>query len=211
MFLSPSKVRMFVKEPQICEQALWDILNQAPEGITEFDLIKQLQEAPYCCLADVDLVQPLGLFQTHFSLFHFLYRMRNHWFELEKGVLEIISTRIRLRSYQPGQLILQLDDPLAEYYLDWTNYTATSQEDVEQMLDQFWQDFDRYYSAGALMSGAEYAEACATLDLTGPFTALELKQQYRKLMHQHHPDKGGDLSVSQAIEHAYRKLKASLI
>lgn len=201
---------MFIKTPQICEQALWEILTQQPEGIKEFDLIKQLQSEPYECLHPTDLAEPLTLFQTHFSLFHFLYQMRSHWYDLEKGQLEIISTHIRLLPYHAGCSAIQQHDPLAEYYLDWNNYSATSKKDVEVMIDEFWQAFAAYYSSGAKMSGDEYKLACTTLGLSDGFSFQELKQQYRKLMHMHHPDKGGDLHTSQTIEHAYRRLKSSL-
>lgn len=201
---------MFIKAPQICEQALWQILALEPEGIQEFDLIKRLQAPPYCCLDHTDLVQPIRLFQTHFALFHFLYQMRNHWLDLEKGCLEIVSTHIRLLPYQAHQSSIELHDPLVDYYLDWQNYTNTSSEDVELMLDQFWKRFDDYYTAPAPLSDEDYRSACKLMDVSVPFSLAELKQQYRKLMHHHHPDKGGQLEQCQAIEHAYRQLKQSM-
>jgi DnaJ-class molecular chaperone len=35
----------------------------------------------------------------------------------------------------------------------------------------------------------------------------ELKQQYRKLQHENHPDKGGKIEMSQSVQHAYTQLR----
>jgi DnaJ-class molecular chaperone len=37
-------------------------------------------------------------------------------------------------------------------------------------------------------------------------TLLELKQQYRKLQHKNHPDKGGSIRASQSVLQAYSQL-----
>ena len=39
----------------------------------------------------------------------------------------------------------------------------------------------------------------------------ELKQQYRKLQHENHPDKGGEIKVSQLILQAYTQLRRHII
>jgi DnaJ-class molecular chaperone len=70
---------------------------------------------------------------------------------------------------------------------------------VQQLLDDFWR---------ALRGNQQQPEALATLGLSGRESAAEQKQQYRLLVQQHHPDKGGDAEQFRLIQAAWEQLRS---
>jgi hypothetical protein len=190
---------------------LQEILNtfqsQFTAGISEFELITLLKQPPYSLFDEDALRDPLTLFQTHFVLFHSLYHLRNEWREQKVGELDIRATQIKLDSILSFDAGLQASDPLADYYLDWTNLSATDQAGVNDLLNSFWQkmagvDDSHYFSQEAVN------EAILTLQITSIeyLSLAQLKQQYRKLQHAKHPDKGGSVEDSQQVLQAYTTL-----
>jgi hypothetical protein len=190
---------------------LQEILNafqsQFTAGISEFELITALKQPPYSLFDEDALRDPLTLFQTHFVLFHSLYHLRNEWREQKVGELDIRATQIKLDSILSFDADLQVADPLADYYLDWTNLSATDPAEVNDLLNSFWQkiagvDVNHYFSQEALN------EAMLILQITSikGLSLVQLKQQYRKLQHANHPDKGGSVEGSQQVLQAYTTL-----
>jgi hypothetical protein len=190
---------------------LQEILNtfqsQFTEGIGEFELITLLKQPPFWLFDEAALRDPLTLFQTHFVLFHSLYHLRNEWRQQKVGELDIRATQIKLDPILSFDAGLQVADPLADYYLDWTNLSATDQAGINDLLNRFWQkmagvDINHYLSQAALN------EAISTLQITSleGLSLLQLKQQYRKLQHVNHPDKGGSAEGSQQVLQAYTTL-----
>ena len=66
-------------------------------GISEFDLIALLKRPPYSLFDEDALRDPLMLFQTHFLVFHALYKLQIKWRESGEGRLDIHTTKILLR------------------------------------------------------------------------------------------------------------------
>lgn len=89
------------------------------------------------------------------------------------------------------------DPALKAYYLDISHYFETTAEEVDELLNSFWrrylkqEDQDQAYRRLGLEPGASYTE---------------VKQRYRQLAQQHHPDKGGDNKTFQEIAAAKRLL-----
>ena len=59
------------------------------------------------------------------------------------------------------------------------------------------------------ISDLELKRACITMEIDSVeyMNLSELKQQYRKLQHENHPDKGGKIEISQSVLHAYTQLR----
>jgi hypothetical protein len=188
--------------------ALVTFRPQFEEGISEYDLIKALKSPPYLVFDEHALGDALMMFQTHFVLFHCLYQLKNQWREQKIGQLDIGLTRITLLPILESAANIQTEDPLANYYLDWSNLSATNENDVEALLDSFWQKMVGY-DHHAKLSGSALERACITMEIDAlkDINLSELKQQYRKLQHENHPDKGGRNEVSQSILQAYTKLR----
>ena len=185
----------------LLENKVYLALQQFPEGIKEFDLIHYLREEDAELLPQGQLSDSLTLFQTHFLLFHILYRLRDELRHSKDYELEINALNIQLQPYQDTsqrffqeiKQILIHHDPLRDYYLNLKNLQETGQDDVEQLLTKFWTK---------LSSGEERLQALQVLELEDGIDYISIKQQYRRLAMQHHPDRGGDEYQLQIINAA---------
>lgn len=195
-------------------QALEAELDTLRRGVSEYLLIKKLSEAPYHLFDPDALREPLTLFQTHFVLFHCLYRLKLKLAEQYTGELTVSALSIQLRAFPSSHRAVQhetlvavsRDDSLQRYYLDWQHFGTTQSQDVEQMLDSFWQNMHTYTNVKVRPEDIE--RACALLQLVEEDwrNSAIVKRQYRKLQHQYHPDKGGDLQSAQRLTWAYQIL-----
>ena len=196
------------------------VLLEHPRGISEHALLTDLQKPPYYFFATDALKNSLSLFQTHFMLFHCLYRLQKRWLESGRGRLQISALNIVLEPLSIDQAItavnlnasklessnmqtsqLQFADPLAQYYLNLDHFTSTTHEDVNILLAGAWKKLFNPVSSGC------FTESLELMELTLPLTLADLKAQYRRLAQRYHPDKGGDDEHFKAICRAYHQLK----
>nr|MDN4503207.1 DNA-J related domain-containing protein [Alteromonadaceae bacterium BrNp21-10] len=185
---------------------LQNILLEHTDGISEYALFKILQSAPYQLFEAEDLQDPLRLFQSHFIVFNALYHIREKWLSDHLGLLHIGCIRIRLAPWQSGQEGLVQQDKLRTYYLNWQHLADTDQQQVESLLDRFWLKFAGLAPAESNNS-MSLQQALELLSLESPYSAQQLKQQYRKMLHRHHPDKGGENDHTGLLHQAYQRLK----
>ena len=176
--------------------ALTAILRQYPEGISEYLLLKQV--AAQFDFFESQQDSPLDLFQRHFYLFHTLYRLQQTLLAEQQGHLDISPLEIRLRPFCASHSDeLAPADPLRLYYLDIQHLYNTDQAQVDDLLAHFWT---------RLMQRDQRSEALAILDLVDPVDDRAIKQRYRELVMQHHPDRGGDTAKIQLINAALASL-----
>ncbi|WP_158969278.1 DNA-J related domain-containing protein [Paraglaciecola sp. L3A3] len=186
------------------QNILRDIVVNASDGLTEYELLKQLQSPAYRVFQQQDLQDPLVLFQTHFIIFNALYHLKQTYLQEQLGILEISCLSIRLTPWQPGQAGLQQQDKLAEYYLNWQHLAETDQQAVEKLLDSFWQGLSGNSTKSTATMSTD--EALKVLELTELSCPQIIKKQYRKMLHKHHPDKGGSTSHTRLLHQAYESL-----
>lgn len=173
---------------------LHEILKCHPQGLTEFELLEALREHPDTLIGEGRLDDSLTLFQTHFILFHALYRLRESLLAEGEETLWIHVLRIQLLPLtQAGEQAMGAHDPLRDYYLDLSHLESTSQAAVDAMLGRFW---DRYVRQD------RRAEALQILELDAGADEAVIRAQYRRLAMRHHPDRGGDTERLQAINEA---------
>lgn len=197
------------------KHALADILLARVEPITEFALIKQLQQAPYGVFGTTALQGSLNLFQTHFLVFHCLYLLRADWRQLELGYLRIEPLAIGLEPL-PSALAegdkgtkVASHDPLQAYYLDLSQLAATSAEDVDALINNFWCQLDAPVTE---VSADERSQALLVMQLNAmPANEKQLKREFRQRVHQAHPDKGGSAAAMQQLQWAYHVIHNALI
>lgn len=175
---------------------LLDILLGATSELSEHALLRTLADKlPYFDITDLD---PLGLFQRHFLLFHCLYRLQQDLRAHELGQLLISALTIRVEPYLSGQPEqLEPADPLRSYYLDLSHLEMTGAVEVDEMLANFWRRLARH---------DHRSEALAILGLSDPVANPEIKQRYRELVMTHHPDRGGDTARIQILNAAMAEL-----
>ena len=178
--------------------SLADLVLQAlethPLGISEYELIQWLKNTGHGCFQDVVFWDQLSLFQTHFILFHTLYQLRQKCWENKRARLEINPLKIILLPIEESTRNDMVEnDPLLDYYLDLNNLKNTSADDITELLTNFWQ---------TLSNKDQRAAALRELELTDPVDYVKIKQQHRRLVMRHHPDRGGNNQKLQTINTA---------
>lgn len=191
------------------DDLVYDLLRYGSAPLKEFDLLKQLQamglfdglQKAYAKQAD------LLLFKQHFIIKNCLYRLQQRLWQSRQAYLNISLTEISLLPYPEaitdagqGQALAEVDQNLAAYYLDWTNFD-TSAEQVDALLASFWL---RFHAADDLLL------AYQTLELEPGAELSEIKQRYKIMAQANHPDKGGDGERFIACRQAYQLLKTAL-
>ncbi len=168
-------------------------LRQREDGISEYDLLKHLQRLGFFEFARASAMSPCEIFRAHFLLYHALYRLRDRLLGEQQAWLEIDVLKIRLLPYRQGADALVSADRLREYYLDLDNMRDTTEQEVYELLASFW---------NRLGKNEKRQDALAVLGLQDPVDEQTIKQAYRRLVMQHHPDRGGDKVRLQAINAA---------
>lgn len=97
---------------------------------------------------------------------------------------------------------------LRQYYLNWNNFEKTTQQNVCDLIDSFWQSMST--KPPTQLSNDNLTNALHVLELEQCVALTDLKKQYKKLSNLHHPDKGGNLVKFQKITLAYQYLKQQL-
>ncbi len=174
----------------VLENQLLALLTANLAGFSEYQLLKHLRECQPL-FATFNPREPLSLFRGHFLLFHVLYRLQERLRETRCGHLMIEPLRIVL---QPAETVadwmhhtgaLTVDDAtvVGHWYADLERLTTVTVAEVVALLHRF----------QAARSGNKQRQAAlAVLGLQDPVGDAAIKQRYRQLVGQCHPDRGGD-------------------
>jgi hypothetical protein len=193
------ELSFFVKMPDNpFKTAILTLIRESPLGLSEYDLIQRLQERDHS-FAFAGESADLALFRKHFLVMNALYQLQSELFGAGM-YLSVSPLDIRLEPLQTAGLALAPAEnaaPLREYYLNWDNFVQTGRADVAAMLRRF---RARYLALD------ERRQAMQSLDLPADASWKKIKQTYRRLAAQHHPDKGGDPARFRAIRVAYEIL-----
>jgi len=176
-----------------------EILKNNKEDISEYLLIQKLEES------GIDFPREssseLELFKKHFLVMNALYKLQDELI-VDGYFLTVTSLSIKLDEIKSRSDKLDLVDytdiKLSKYYLDWDNYKNTSPQDVNDLLNGFW---EKYFAAD------KKADALNTLGIKSNVSLDGIKSAYRKLAAKHHPDKGGSHQKFIEIREAYEVLK----
>lgn len=186
-------------EPGFAE-AVWEILELHPDGLSEYNFIKQLKARGFFAFLEPRPAPPHVLFCAHFLLFHTLYRLRDAEHGARRATLTISPFLIERRPYLGAKPGLEQNDPLYEYYSDLSNLEVMDEAQVRQLLDGFWQQIEQR---------EHRQEALEVLGLADPVDNATIKKTYKRLAMIHHPDRGGSSEHLQAIHTAMNRLLGS--
>lgn len=180
------------------QTTLLELLEHHPDGISEYELFNQLTALNFPDYHEPARRPALGLFRAHFALFHALYRLRDRLWDERRAQLDIHTLCIQLSPYcaQSSDLPCRRD-PLRDYYLDARHLQDTMASDVDQLLGKFWRRFG---------PRNQRAQALSVLGLNDPVDDTTIKQTWRRLAMQHHPDRGGSAQRLQEINAALTAL-----
>ena len=178
---------------------LISILAGLETPIKEYDLMLELTDRGFDGFADFGS-DSFELFRAHFVLFNALYSLRQHFMEDGGPYLEISALRIGFTgdANDVSSALSLESDTIANYYLDWKNLHDTTREDVEAMLDSFWEKFAGLDSR---------SDALDILGLDEGASQGDIKRRYRELAFKHHPDRGGDAEAFKKVASAMKTLQ----
>ncbi|MCX4025461.1 DnaJ domain-containing protein [Endozoicomonas sp. SM1973] len=179
--------------------AILDLLKNTHLPVSLYQIITHLRS-----LNLVDERQGnLALFRLNFLVMNALFQLQQELIT-EQLYLRISSLAIRLeplhKTDQTALSIIDNDESLRQYYLDWNNLTNTTEQDVEALLSRFWKRF---------LSADKRVDALLVLELPVGADWSTIQQSYRRLAAQHHPDKGGCPQRFIEIREAYEILQKS--
>lgn len=180
-------------------QALLSLRLHAGEPLSEYELLRWLQEPGQGIFSATALQDTVAMFRAHFLLMHCLYRLRQQWASEQSALLEISALRIQKHPWPEASAATVPDqhDPIAGYYLNLEEL-QTPEDDINRLLRSFWQ---------RMLLPQDEPDDWNTLELQPPADAGILRLQYRKLAMRHHPDRGGDPERFRAVQSAYQRLR----
>jgi hypothetical protein len=174
-------------------ESILAVLRTHPAGLSEYEFLRALRHAGVRPFDRLQLNQPMGLYCSHFLLFHCLYRLQEE-LRAQGEDLRIDCLRIRVGRLSRTPLgTMGAPDPLRAYYLDLRQLQRVGEEEVARLLGGFWV---RY------RGDDRREQALRVLGLADPVSGEEIKLQYRRLVMRHHPDRGGDKEMLQALNAA---------
>ncbi|MGV2988630.1 DNA-J related domain-containing protein [Vibrio sp. E150_011] len=144
------------------------------------------------------------LFKRNFLLMNALYQLQgllipDKWLNLEAMAIELLP-------FSPSIHNLSVDDPLREYYLDWSHYDADSSE-VKRLLNAFWDRYQEQVGSHEVTMSQKAAFEFFELDCLA--TPKEIRQAWRRLALKWHPDReGGDAEQFTLACEAWSQLKS---
>ncbi|MEH6471252.1 MAG: DNA-J related domain-containing protein [Halopseudomonas sp.] len=176
------------------------ILRDNPDGLSEYQLLGQLEFDGLRLDDEPGVSAELLLFRKHFLVMNALYRLQPVMWE-EGCYLSISALCIALQPVADSSDMRVLnpagEEAIRDYYLDWNEFEQSSSESVEQLLNSFWQ---RYFADDKRLA------ALAVFELDADCSWSEIRSAYRRQAAIHHPDRGGDSQQFRQAREAYELL-----
>lgn len=192
-------------ELQLLTDSLHSLLVSGKK-YTEFELITCLKSPPFELFDKNALQDNLSLFQHHFVLFHCLYQLQVLWLNEEAGYLKISALEIQKKDVKTAQLEESADAKIRDYYQELDNLNDTSEQDVEALLDSFWEKFGtaKYWQKP---SAADVQTAFRFFAIDEQASWRQVRKAYLRFQSDYHPDKGGETEKSQQASLYFEILK----
>lgn len=203
----PAQTAVSAHDDDIAETLL-ALLRLHPEGMSEHALLHALHAQRVAGFDVLCFDAPLALFRTHFRLFHHLYRLADKLVDQHRAQLHISPLCIRLEHstsapiHRPASSAQApvMPDPLRSYYLDIRHLETTTPDALAAMLHRV-RHLDRPRRPVQVRR-----EALQVLGLNEGADRNTIRRRYRRLVQDHHPDRGGDTRRLQAINAAMEVL-----
>lgn len=196
-------------------QAISPIINVLKQAIvpgrrfSEHELIKLMSQQGLAPFDTLNLSLNSHLFSAHFLMRHCLYHLQDEYAAQtpQHYILALSALGAQLFAYERSatgaskalntEALETESSALRAYYLDIRHYFETTEEQVDALLNSFWQ---RY------LSQDDVSAAYQSLELAPGASLSEVKSAYRRLAQSQHPDKGGNSQAFAKISAAKRLL-----
>lgn len=177
--------------------SILQVLRATEKQLAIHELLQALKaQAPLPNLHDNE---QLALFRLNWLMMNGLYQLQQS-FLASKRYLHISTLDIHLEPLAQGVAIEQAlqRDNLRSYYLDWSNFSDTTVDEVKALLEGL------YWPKPSVQV---LAEARQLLEVDEQASMKQVQQAYRRKVQRCHPDKGGKEQDFIAVQEAYELLK----
>lgn len=182
--------------------AILQVLKAADKPLAIHELLQAIKAIRSLPVLDDD--EQLALFKLNWLMMNALYQLQaaliNDGLYLHIETLKIMLLPLKQMELETTEQALQ-SQPLRDFYWNWANFSNTTAEEVQAMLDGVWQSY---------VSSDQQSQACAVLGIHNASSLAVVKKAYRQQAAVHHPDKGGDAQQFMAVREAYECLKQCL-
>jgi hypothetical protein len=177
-----------------------DYLKKQSGACSLIDLV-HFCEQDFLSLIEKGEDAQIVIFKKNFFVMNALYQIQQN-IQTEGYSLTIFPLEIGLvaNNTETQNTLTTRDIDLAGYYLDWSNLTDTTAEEVDALFTSFWRKYSAVDNTDA---------ALATLGLEQGVSWLEIRRAYKSKIAINHPDKGGDADNFIEIRKAYEVLNCS--
>ncbi len=173
-------------------------LRKQTTPISEHELMTHLA-ADFAAVITLSESPNLALFQKHFLLMNALYQLQvKLWHSGEHLYISALEICIRPRPKTDQDWPALNENSLRDYYLDWRNLSGTTDEDVANLISTFWQRYRTHVDA---------TDAWEILGLEPGTNWKTIKDTYRRLIADKHPDRGGKSGDFILLREAYEVLR----
>ena len=145
------------------------------------------------------------LFKRNFLLMNALFELQE--ILMPKQWLQVRAMEIQIFRIIPNNvnLLINEDNSLREYYLNWANYDP-SDNLVREMLESFWNTYQEYIGVNTQLMYK--GQALKVFELDESATDKEIRQQWRRLALKWHPDRPeGNAARFREICEAWQSLR----
>jgi hypothetical protein len=140
-------------------------------------------------------------FEKNFLVMNGLYQLQHQLLSEHDLYLSIapMDIHIQLGTRAVGNNDVARDASLASYYLDWNNLVQTTEQDIAELLADFWR---------RVTSTEKVEWAASVLGVISPLNKGAVISAYRAQASITHPDKGGSHEDFVEVRQAYEILLA---
>lgn len=164
---------------------IFEVLKQKPSGWKVHTLSSHLGALGF--MPTLDTSAEKDLFKRNFLIMNALFQLQEtlypeKWLQVEAMNIELSPMFRRSIHY------INLDDPLRDYYMEWSNYEANDGE-VKRLLNEFWTRYRRFVGGGEKETNFSRLQALRLFELDDTATDNEIRKTWRKLAMRWHPDR----------------------
>lgn len=175
-------------DPHMENPLVWpilEVLKKQHQGWKVHTLASHLSELGI--IPFLDSSPEKDLFKRNFLMMNALYQLQDtlypeSWVQVQAMDIQLMN-EIEARGHE-----IDVEDPLRDYYTDWSNYEAESGE-VKRLLDEFWTRYRNF--VGSSNGDMTRQKALGLFELDENATYPEIRKQWRRMALKWHPDRDG--------------------
>ncbi|EGU33930.1 DnaJ family protein [Vibrio ichthyoenteri ATCC 700023] len=189
---------------------LWpilEILRKKPIGWKVHILAAHLSEKGL--MPALDSRPDKDLFKRNFLIMNALYQLQDTLYPERWVQVEAMDIALLPNCHQGRQYEIDLQDPLRDYYTQWSNYEAEEGE-IKRLLNEFWTRYREYVGKNTDRTGTlDRVKALRLFELEEGASDSEVRKKWRKLALKWHPDRqSGNSDQFRLICEAWHVLRA---